>query len=167
LDPDTVWELKLLDHVNGEGENGKRINQLREQLERDNACSFFKNPDELSAQAMAAVQLAAKDDFVDESAIQLYLQQVQRQFIDHMRQRVGKASDDELIQRYLPLRLQNAEEVQADTSDEKVIRFASWQELIETKQAVLVLGSAGSGKTTLLLHIAYSLAKQAESSNKT
>jgi hypothetical protein len=160
--PEIPLRPAFADHFNGEGERGKLIEQLRQQLEQDNTCSFFKTPDELAAQVMAAVQLTPQDDVIDEDAVQSHLENVQEQFIRYMRQVLGAASDDEALQRYFPLRLQDTEEVYGELSTEKVTRFVSWEELIKTKPAILLLGSAGSGKTTLLRHIAYSLAKEAQ-----
>ena len=160
--PEMPLTAPLADHFNGEGERGKIVDRLRKQLQQDNTCSFFKSPDELAAQVMAAVQLTPQDDVVDEGALRSHLEKVQEHFIRYMRQVIGTASDDEVIERYFPLRLQDTEEVHAETSTEKVTRFVSWEELIQTKPAMLLLGSAGSGKTTLLLHIAYSLAKTAQ-----
>ena len=111
---------------------------------------------------MAAVQLTPQYDVVDEDAVQSHLEKVQEQFIRYMRQALGPVSDDEALQRFFPLRLQDTEEVHGETSTEKVTRLVSWEELIKTKPAILLLGSAGSGKTTLLRHIAYSLAKEAQ-----
>ena len=147
--PEMPLTAPLADHFNGEGERGKIVDRLRKQLQQDNTCSFFKSPDELAAQVMAAVQLTPQDDVVDEGALRSHLEKVQEHFIRYMRQVIGTASDDEVIERYFPLRLQDTEEVDADSSTEKVTRFVSWEELIQTKPAMLLLGSAGSGKTTL------------------
>jgi Domain of unknown function (DUF4062)/NACHT domain len=154
--PEMALRPSFADHFNGENERGKRVDEFRAELQRDNTCSFFSSPDELAAQVMAAVQLTPQ------GAVQSHLEKVQEQFIRYMRQTIDTAPDEEVSQRYFPLRLQDIEEVRAETRTEKVTRFVSWEELIRTKPAMLLLGSAGSGKTTLLLHIAYSLAKEVQ-----
>jgi hypothetical protein len=161
LDPKIVLNAEFTDHISKEGDGGQRIDQFRERLMTNHVCSTFGNPDELSTMVIAAVELAQRHDVVDETAVQLYLQEVRKRFITHMRRTIGAGTDEEVVQTYLPLRLQDNDEVQGETGSEKVTRFVSWEDLIESKPAMLVMGSAGSGKTTLLLHIARSLAERA------
>jgi tetratricopeptide (TPR) repeat protein len=64
LDPATPWSPAWIDAVTGDGDQGRRINALREELGRERLVSFFTTADELAQQVGAAVtnllaQLAA------------------------------------------------------------------------------------------------------------
>ena len=51
------WPTGYIDALTGEGESGKRIRELRQELAEENTVSFFETPDELARLAGAAVHL--------------------------------------------------------------------------------------------------------------
>jgi hypothetical protein len=55
LSEEVPWPRKFMDEITREGENGKRIFDLRGELTKDNLASFFKNEVELAALVNAAV----------------------------------------------------------------------------------------------------------------
>jgi tetratricopeptide (TPR) repeat protein len=68
LDEGAPWLPRWMDAHTGDGDQGRRIRALREELGRDHVVSFFKTPDELAQQASAAVtklltQLAASPPY--------------------------------------------------------------------------------------------------------
>jgi hypothetical protein len=58
LDEGFPWPDSLKDSVTGEGEGGRRIRALREEVARERLVSFFKTPDQLAGLVSAAVQNA-------------------------------------------------------------------------------------------------------------
>ncbi len=51
VDEDTHWQNRYRD----EGENGKKVQLLREELQKEYIVSFFKNPDDLATKVTASV----------------------------------------------------------------------------------------------------------------
>ncbi len=58
LDPNADWKLAFTDIRTGEGENGKRIDNLRGELGREHTVRFFSSPDALSSHISVALQQA-------------------------------------------------------------------------------------------------------------
>ncbi|NET08519.1 MAG: DUF4062 domain-containing protein [Merismopedia sp. SIO2A8] len=56
LDEEAHWLPKFMDTFTSEGEGGKRIKQLRQQLATSKMVSFFKTPQELANQVAVALQ---------------------------------------------------------------------------------------------------------------
>ncbi len=56
LHEDALWLPKFMDKVTGDGESGKRIEELRQELSTAKLVSFFKTPDELANLVAVAVQ---------------------------------------------------------------------------------------------------------------
>jgi hypothetical protein len=55
LREDTAWKPGLMDTHTGEGDGGKQIERLREELGTRHAVGFFSTPDELAKEVSAAV----------------------------------------------------------------------------------------------------------------
>ena len=56
LHEDAPWLPKFMDKVTGDGEGGKRIEELRQELSTAKLVSFFKTPDKLANLVAVAVQ---------------------------------------------------------------------------------------------------------------
>jgi len=55
LRDDAPWKPNLMDTHTGEGDGGKQIERLREELGTRHAVGFFSSPDELAKEVSAAV----------------------------------------------------------------------------------------------------------------
>jgi hypothetical protein len=60
LDPEKPWPRKLTDELTGEGHQGSRIKDLREELRKERLVSSFQEPEELAGLVSAAVFNALK-----------------------------------------------------------------------------------------------------------
>jgi hypothetical protein len=58
LDPVAKWSVQWMDSHTGDGDSGKRIQALRDELKAEKLCSFFKNEDELARKVGNGVTLA-------------------------------------------------------------------------------------------------------------
>ncbi len=77
LDPDVSWSPKFTDSHTEDGNSGKYIKALRQELGGDKLASFFKTPDELSSLIVAAVsqweastQLRQEQQYVESSELE-------------------------------------------------------------------------------------------------
>jgi hypothetical protein len=61
LKEDAPWPVSLTDSHAGQGENGKRIRQLRKKLEQQHTVGFFAIPEQLASDVVAAVYRAEHD----------------------------------------------------------------------------------------------------------
>ncbi len=55
LDPDATWQPRWMDFRSGEGERGRRIEALREELRREHTIRYFSSPEGLSGELSVAV----------------------------------------------------------------------------------------------------------------
>ena len=55
LHEDVAWLPKYMDALTGEGEKGRKIKELRQELGKTKLVSFFKTPDELASLVIASV----------------------------------------------------------------------------------------------------------------
>ncbi|ELS05034.1 hypothetical protein Xen7305DRAFT_00047730 [Xenococcus sp. PCC 7305] len=69
LDKKAAWLPDQMDKITGDGNTGKCIEELRQELGTDKLVSFFKNPDELAQLVTAAIQNWEKEnpDFTPEN----------------------------------------------------------------------------------------------------
>ena len=58
LDDSALWPPPMLDSQSGDGDHGRRIRELRQELVQERLASFFTSPEDLSAKVAAAVHLA-------------------------------------------------------------------------------------------------------------
>jgi hypothetical protein len=77
LDPDVSWSPKFTDSHTEDGNSGKYIKALRQELGGDKLASFFKAPDELSSLIVAAVsqweastQLRQEQQYVESNELE-------------------------------------------------------------------------------------------------
>ena len=67
LSEDVVWKPSCLDSHTGEGEAGRRISELRQELQEQRVAGFFESPDHLASLVQSAVSVSL-DERRDDSA---------------------------------------------------------------------------------------------------
>jgi tetratricopeptide (TPR) repeat protein len=87
LDPGAAWSPNLMDAVTGEAERGKRIQELRQQLQQEKLAGFFKTPDELAKLVSVSVSRNERIRSGIEEQRRAIVQESERQ-MDQPRQRV-------------------------------------------------------------------------------
>jgi hypothetical protein len=90
-----------------------------------------------------------------------HLTRVRDFFLRHMRRFAGAQSDQDAVDRYLPLRLEETHFQASGEEGGRKRRIGVWADLVQGIGIQLVLGGAGGGKTTQLLYHAWSLAREA------
>ncbi|NJL39785.1 MAG: DUF4062 domain-containing protein [Leptolyngbyaceae cyanobacterium SM1_4_3] len=73
LDSEAPWSPKFIDSAMGDGDQGKRIKEFREELGTDKLASFFKTPDELATLVTTALSRWQRES-VSEEKVQAIIQ---------------------------------------------------------------------------------------------
>jgi hypothetical protein len=145
------WPTSVIDALVA-GKNGQRILDLRKELERTHTDSFFESAEELARKVSVAVPKE-----LERTRLQIDWEAARRRLIEHMRSFAGARSDQDAINRYVPLRLQATRVAEGGFN----LPAGTWTDLVTYPARIVLTGEAGSGKTTLLLHEATRLSTQA------
>ena len=136
-----TWPTSSIDAlVHGDG---RRIADLRAELGREHTDSFFESSEEVARKVSVAVSRE-----LQRTRLKIDWDAPRRRFIEHMRAFAGARSDQDALNRYVPLRLQ-ATRAKPPSFE---LLTGTWADLVSYPAQVLLTGEAGSGKTTLLLH---------------
>jgi tetratricopeptide (TPR) repeat protein len=87
VDPGAAWPPNLMDAVTGEAEKGKRIDELRRELQQEKLAGFFRTPDELAKLVSVSVSRNERIKSGIEEQRRAIVQESERQ-VDQPRQRV-------------------------------------------------------------------------------
>ena len=130
LADDVAWPRSLMDEVNGEGDQGKRISALRQEFRREKIVSFFTSPEHLARLVGAAVHLWEKN-----------YAQVERE--ERLRAMLADHSG------FLRDRLNSFVGRQAELAEIQQ-RIA---EVISTGGYITITGQAGQGKSSIIARL--------------
>jgi hypothetical protein len=138
-----------MDAITGDNSGGRRIADLRMELQNTSLTSFFSSADQLGTLVSASVQqIVART----RAAYSLYIQ--------HMQHFAGAQSEEDAMGRYVPLPLQDTRAERAASGSS--LKVDTWERLVSYPATVMLVADSGGRKTTSILHECQRLATYAQ-----
>jgi len=163
LDEDVPWKPRFQDAYTGDGEAGRSIRALREELGKERLASFFDSAENLARLVSVAVGNALRDQAeapTTGASPEKYLRKLRKDTgfigIRGLGSGSGKAHRSSIEDLYIRLATAGAG-IERDKAGGRMAEYPALEAALSNSR-LAVVGDPGCGKTTFLNWVAYTLA---------